>query len=59
MYRLLPLACLLLAGCPKHPEKSVEESEREARLKELMEMEDEDMEGIPEAGEEEEIPEAR
>ena len=52
--RLLLLSTLLLVGCPKKEMKSLDEIEREKRLQELFEEEDEIFDDLPEAGEEDE-----
>ena len=56
MRLLLLISCLILLGCPKNTEtKSIEEKEREQRLKDLLE---EDFDEIPEASDREEDPNA-
>ena len=56
MNRLIPVLALVLFGCPKKGSGSFDpvEEERKERLRELIEQEDEDLSGIPEAGEEDE-----
>tara|TARA_B100000214_G_scaffold369577_1_gene342869 strand:- start:976 stop:1131 length:156 start_codon:yes stop_codon:yes gene_type:complete len=43
---------LALLGCPKKDVKSIDEVEREERLKELIEADEEDFDSLPESEEE-------
>lgn len=43
----------ILTGCPKKSLESIEEAERKARVEELMNLEDEDLDNLPENGDEE------
>ena len=43
------ILALFLTGCPKKDVKSLDEIEREERLNDLLEAEDEEFESLPEA----------
>ena len=45
-------ALLLLTACPKKETKTIEELEREATLQELMSLPEDELDDLPEAGEE-------
>ena len=50
-FKLLMLA-LILAGCPKKETKSIEDIEREENLRQILnDLGEEDIEDLPEAGE--------
>ena len=52
MSRIFLILFPFLLGCPKYSPKSLEEAEREEKLRELLE--EEDFEDIPESGDPEE-----
>ena len=49
MMRAFLILPLLLLGCPKQPIKTLDETDREEKLKELLE--EEEFEDLPESGE--------
>ena len=60
MNKLFPVLMFVLCGCPKQGNNGIDiiEEERKEKLRELIEQEDEDFDGIPESGEsDEDLPE--